>query len=655
MGKYDSGPIASSRPDEQKSIMLFPLLPQEPAHLTLDLAKPGVVVSPHLYGQMTEEINFSYDGGLYGELVRNRAFLDDAQRPSHWSAVGEGASIQLERSGPAAASRPMALRVHGGVANEGYWGVPVRPGEAYRLTLWVKANGAGAIKASIESLDGATVFAHADVTGAGGEWKMLSATLKTDRNVAPTKEARLVLRTGAGRDVWLGQVSLFPPTYKNRANGNRPDLMKLLAAMRPKFLRFPGGNYLEGNTPADYFPWKETLGPIEGRPGHRSPWGYRSTDGMGLLEFLLWCEDTGAKPLLAVYAGYALNGQYVKAGPELQPFVQDALDEIEYVAGGLDTKWGAQRAKDGHPKPFPLEWVEVGNEDGFDKSGSYEGRFVQFFDAIKAKYPRLKVISSTGGKDYLGAKFPITQRRPDLWDEHYYSEAWDMMGMATKYDSYDRSGPKVFVGEWAAHDTVAPWQAGPNAGPTPNLKCTLGDAAFMTGLERNSDVVEMACYAPLLVNVNPGGRQWSLNLIGYDALSSFGSPSYWAQRLFAENLGDRTVPFSLSGVPTQSQGSKSQPALFASATRDSKSGQLFLKLVNALPAAQTISFEIQGGSIRPDGTAIVIAGSDLKAVNTIGEPTKIAPVTRSVGGLGASFHYDLPPYSVTILKLRSGK
>ena len=632
-------------------MLILPLAIQQPARLSLDLTKPGVAVSPTLYGQMTEEINYSYDGGLYGELVRNRAFLDDPKRPVHWSAIGEGSSIALEPIGPNAI-RPAALRVHGGVANDGYWGIPVRPSTSYRLTLWARTDQPGPIGVSIESKDGSTVYAKADVKGIGGKWRKLSASLSINSNAAPERDARLVLRTGASQSVWLEQVSLFPPTYKGRQNGNRPDLMKMLIDMNPKFLRFPGGNYLEGNTLADYFPWKSTLGPIEERPGHRSPWGYRSTDGMGLLEFLLWCEDMHAKPLLAVYAGYALNGDVIKAGTGLKPFVQDALDEIEYVIGGPETKWGARRVQDGHPNPFPLECVEVGNEDGFDKSDSYEGRFVQFYDAIKAKYPQLKVISTTGGKDWLGVKFPITERKPDLWDEHYYSEAWDMMGMATKYDSYERTGPKVFVGEWASHDKVAPWAAGAQAGPTPNMRCALGDAAFMTGLERNSDVVSMACYAPLLVNVNPGGRQWSLNLIGYDNLAAFGSPSYYAQRMFAENLGDRTVPLVISDVPKQVQGDKQLPGLFASATRDSKSGITYIKLVNALSTEQEISIDLNGAHVRKAGTMIVLNG-DLKVMNSIQEPLKIAPMTTKLTDLSSKFNKTLPPNSVTVLKLHT--
>ena len=288
--------------------MLLHLPQAAPVTLTLDLTKPGVAVSPTLYGLMTEEINYSYDGGLYGELVRNRAFQNDPQRPASWSPVGEGATINLERTGGPAAALTAFLRVKGGVANEGYWGIPVRPSTAYRLSFWAKVDAPGSIAASLESNDGATVYARTDVTGVDGNWRKLTATLTT-ANVPPTKEARLVLRTGDARTTSLGLVSLFPPTYNARPNGVRPDLMQLLVDMKPRFLRFPGGNYLEGNTFAERFNWKETLGPLEDRPGHRSPWGYRSTDGMGLLEFLHWCEDMNAKPVLALFAGYVLTGR----------------------------------------------------------------------------------------------------------------------------------------------------------------------------------------------------------------------------------------------------------------------------------------------------------------------------------------------------------
>ena len=477
--------------------------------------------------------------------------------------------------------------------------------------------------------------------------------LTTSAGIEPTTNGRFVIRTSEGT-TWFSLVSLFPPTFGDRPNGSRPDLLKLLQDMHPSFLRFPGGNYVEGSTFKERFEWKRTLGPLEGRPGHQAPWSYRSTDGLGLLEYMNWIEDMNAKPVLAIFAGYVLNRDVVEAGTELKGFVDDALDEIEYLTGPTSSKWGAKRAKDGHPKPFTLEYVEIGNEDGFDESGSYEGRFVQFYDAIKKKYPKINIISTTGGKDWLGQKFPIKARTPDVVDEHYYSSTWEMMAMATKYDSYDRKGPKIFVGEWAAQDVPAPWVNAGEKGPTPNLNCALADAAFMTGMERNSDLVTMSCYAPLLVNVNPGARQWAVNLIGYDNMTSYGSPSYYAQRMFMENLGDQVVVSSDSGVPTQTNGKDTIPALFHVATMDSKTGTVFLKIVNPTESAQTVNFDLQGAkNIRPEGIEIQLVGTTVKDMNTLDQPKRVAPVTNKITGLGSKFQRSVPAYSVTVLKIET--
>ncbi len=298
--------------------------------------------------------------------------------------------------------------------------------------------------------------------------------------------------------------------------------MQKMAEMKPSFLRLPGGNYLEGNTIAERFDWKKTLGETASSPGHRGPWGYRSTDGMGLLEYLEWCEDLHMQPVLAVFAGYSLRGEHIAPGPALAPFVQDALDEIEYVTGNTSTKWGARRAQDGHPRAFPLTYVEVGNEDNFDRSNNYEGRFAQFYDAIKARWPKLQII----------ATIPVRGRKPDVVDDHYYRSAAEMARDSGHYDKTSRKGPKIFVGEWASIE----------GRPTPTYQAALGDAAWLTGLERNSDLVVMEAYAPLMVNVNPGAAQWPTNLIGYDALNSFGSPSFYVQSIFANNTGDVVLP-----------------------------------------------------------------------------------------------------------------
>ena len=383
----------------------------------------------------------------------------------------------------------------------------------------------------------------------------------------------LTLTVGHAGTLWFSLVSLFPPTYHDRANGNRIDLMEKLAAMHSAFLRFPGGNYLEGDHIPERYEWKKTIGPLANRPTHPSPWRYISSDGMGLLEFLEWCEDLKMEPLLAVYGGYSMQQEHVNPGPDLDPYVQDALDEIEYVTGGPDTKWGAVRAQNGHPEPFKMTYVEVGNEDFFDRSGSYDGRYAQYYKAIKAKYPNLQIIATT----------PVKGITPDVVDDHYYRRATEFFHDTTHYDKTDRSGPKIFVGEWATREGA----------PTPNFGAALGDAAWMTGMERNSDIIVMAAYAPLLVNVNPGGMQWETDLIGYDAAHSFGSTSYYAQVMFASYLGDETVDSKL-----ENGGAK----LFYSVTHDTKKKQLYLKLVNAASTPQSVDLKFAGATFANSGS-----------------------------------------------------
>jgi alpha-L-arabinofuranosidase len=511
----------------------------EPGRLIVKVDQPGVRISPMLYGLMTEEINHSYDGGIYAELIRNRSFKDDANQPAHWALVQDGGgtgAMDLDFTNPVNGAQPVSLKltigtVSGaqrvGAANEGYWGIPVRPNTRYTASFYARVSDdfKGPLSVAIESADGATSYAQARVAKLTTSWERYSVTLTTGK-VAPSTANRFTISASTPGTVWLSLVSLFPPTYHNRPNGNRADLMQLLGDMKPAFLRLPGGNYLEGNAITERFDWKKTVGPIADRPGHPCPWGYRSSDGMGLLEFLEWCEDLRMEPVLAVFAGYALNGEHVDAGSGLEPFVQDALDEIEYVTGSPKTKWGALRAKNGHPAPFPLHYVEIGNEDGFDRSGSYDGRYTQFYKAIRAKYPDMQLIATA----------PVRSVRPDVMDDHYYRSARDMARDAHHYDRTDRSGPKIFVGEWASTE----------GSPTPTLQAALGDAAWMTGMERNSDQVVISSYAPLLVNVNEGARQWGTNLIGYDALHSFGSPSYYVQRMFGANRGDVTLPVEIT-------------------------------------------------------------------------------------------------------------
>jgi alpha-N-arabinofuranosidase len=620
----------------------------------VDAGKPGVAIPAGFFGLMTEEINHSYDGGLYAELVRNRAFLDDKTAPAHWSAVqddGGAAAIALDPAEPLNQAIGTSLRLDvtqasaghaAGVANEGYWGIPVRPNTRYRASFFAKAAAGftGPVTVSIQSEDGKITYASGRVASLTSAWKQYETTLQTG-NVAATAKARYVLTVDRPAKIWLSLVSLFPPTFRNQANGFRPDLLQVLIDMKPKFLRFPGGNYLEGDQIADRFEWKKTLGPLTDRPGHQAPWGYRSTDGLGLYEFLLWCEDMGAEPVLAVYAGYSLKGAHVEPGPELEPYVQDALDEIEYVSGPASSKWGALRAKAGHPAPFKLTYVEIGNEDWFDKSGSYDKRFAQFDAAIKKRYPQLQTIST------VGFEHPENQRvksvAPDVIDEHYYLPVEQFVKKARgQYESYDRKGPKVFVGEWGAYETpFEPWNAKSRGeAPTPNMRAALGDAAWMTQLEKNADIVIMHGYAPLLVNVSPGARQWRPNLIGYDALRVYGSPSYHAIKLFSTHLGDEILKATATDTD-----------VLVSVTRDSRSGTIYAKLVNPGDVEAPVQIDVNGGrALAATATAITLAAAT-DATNSIDAPETVAPKTKTVTGVKSGFTYTVPAHGIVVLEL----
>jgi alpha-N-arabinofuranosidase len=463
--------------------------------------------------------------------------------------------------------------------------------------------------------------ATAEVSAISTEWKQYEFT-QTTGAIQASAENHLALTVGHAGMLWFNLVSLFPPTYHDRANGNRIDLMEKLAAMHPAFLRFPGGNYLEGDHISERYDWKKTIGPLVDRPTHPSPWHYHSSDGLGLLEFLEWCEDLKMQPVLAVYAGYSMQQEHINPGADLEPYVQDALDELEYVTGSADTKWGAVRAKNGHTEPFKLTYAEIGNEDNFDKSGSYDGRYTQFYKAIKAKYPHLQVIATA----------PVKSVQPDVIDDHYYLRATEFFHDAAHYDHTDRNGPKIFVGEWATLEGL----------PTPNFGAALGDAAWLTGLERNSDIVVMAAYAPLLVNVNPGGSQWTPDLIGYEALRSYGSPSYYAQVLFSKFLGNQIVASKLTEA-----GQK----FFYSVTRDSAKKKLYLKLVNAASTPQMVEIEFAGASLAGTGKLVSLSAPDTLATNTLEKPEEIVPVERTLPGVSNHLHHTMPGYSIQVIEV----
>jgi alpha-N-arabinofuranosidase len=663
-----------------------PAFAQDIPAITIKADQVKTKVAPMLYGLMTEEINYSYEGGLYAELIRNRTFrpiVGDATHPAYWETLGM-ADASLDSSVPLNAALTTSLKLDAtkasktmpqGISNAGFWGVPVKPNTSYKVSFYAKAapGFAGPVTVAITAADGKTIIASSKIAKVSGDWKQYQATIKTG-TFAGDKTNRFTLTTTAPGTLWLQQVSLFPPTYKNRANGNRIDLMEMMADMKPAFLRLPGGNYLEGDTIAERFDWKKTIGDIAQRPGHKSPWKYWSTDGMGLLEFLNWCEDLNMEPVLAVYAGYSLHQERV-TGADLQPHIQDALDEIEYVTGDAKTtKWGAQRAKDGHPAPFPLKYVEIGNEDWFDKENTYDARYTAFHDAIKAKYPQLQLISTISPDKAESMK--VHSRTPDLIDEHLYpSNEGAMESRAHEFDNLPRNGPKIFVGEWATRIGV----------PTPNMTAAIADAAWMTGMERNSDLVVLESYAPLFTNVShvlDGGNpetsmQWRSDLIGYDAATSYGSPSYYAQVMFSQHHGDVVLATEEANIPTWTwqpptprprtpapgaapeappvaPPAQQLPSLYYDVTRDTGTGKIFLKVVNRNGTPQPVKISITGvSSVAADGQAVVMKASSGDDTNTITEPKKIVPVTEKVTGLSSNFTRDFPAYSITVLEMQT--
>ncbi|HTV07232.1 MAG TPA: alpha-L-arabinofuranosidase C-terminal domain-containing protein [Acidobacteriaceae bacterium] len=608
--------------------------------LTIHADQIKANASPLLHGLMTEEINHSYDGGLYAELISNSAMHPNdswgAAIPD-WLLVERGnaiASFTSDKTTGPSTALPFSLKLTvtqasasapAGIANGGYWGIPVRPSTTYRGSFYAKSDGpSGPIHIALVNNDTGYETAHTDIPALTASWKQYRFTLVSTAETS-SSHYRLEITTSRPGTLWFSLVTLFPPTYNDHPNGNRIDLMNMLAAMHPTFLRFPGGNYLEGNTIDQRFEWKKTIGPLVDRPTHLSPWGYRSSDGLGLLEFLEWCQDLHMQPVLAVYAGYSLRGQHVTPGPDLVPYVNSALDEIEYVTGSTFTKWGAERARDGHPAPFDLKYVEIGNEDEFDKSGSYNGRFAQFYKAIKAKYPQLQLIATT----------PVTSVKPDVIDEHYYRTAQEFFANVHQYDQADRNGPKIFVGEWATMEGT----------PTPYFEAALSDAAWMTGLERNSDIVIMASYAPLFVNVNPLAMQWVPDLIGYNALTCYGSPSYYAQVMFGTWHGDQIPETGQTGT---------DPKFFYSVTRESKTGNLYIKLVNAGSHSQPLQIAIDGANnIDHIAPVVTLSARTPAATNSINDPRNIIPVDSRFERASSNFTYMLPAYSIQVIRIKT--
>ena len=526
--------------------------------IDIDANQRGPRISPTHYGIFFEDINHAADGGLYAELIRNRSFEDgprygapaDMQAWSTFAATPSQLTarlIQPSKKTPllnAVQQNALELTVSASpqtpacLVNEGFWGINAVQGRTYRLSFWAKApKYKGTIKAMLQTQptapEGASILAEAIVSPSGdvkGAWQKYTATLQSQGN---DPRARFALVFDGVGTVQLDMVSLFPPTFRNRENGLRPDLAQMLYEMHPRFMRFPGGCFVEGQiSPENAFRWERTIGPIEERPGHWNVnWGYRTTDGIGFHEYLQMAEDLGAKPLYVVNVGLWHGG--LTPVDSLQPWIDETLAALEYANGDVSTKYGALRAKNGHPAPFNLEYLEIGNEnnqpDPRQQSDHYYDRFRLFKEQVLAKYPNIHLIGNVAA---WGTDDPTwdSPESVELLDEHYYrNPAW-FADNFHKYDSYDRRGPKIYVGEYAVTQGFG------NLG---NMNAALGEAVFMMGMENNSDIVPLNSYAPIFVNENDA--KWRPDMIRFNSSRVMGTPSYYVQMLMPQNVGTQVV------------------------------------------------------------------------------------------------------------------
>lgn len=511
--------------------------------LKVYMKERGAKIDSLHYGIFFEDINHAADGGLYAELVRNRSFEDCDSVPLYWNLnpVHASAEMRLEDEGLLNQVQRKALKVviasvgKSGkveVANEGYWGINAVKGRKYTLSFWAKADGyKGTIAASLQDKAGTVTYAAAKVTGKLKRgWRKYTVEFSSD---ADDTQAKLVLSMDCLGTVWLDMVSLFPPTFKNRENGCRPELAQLLADMKPRFMRFPGGCFVEGEVidgKLEQFKWKKSIGPIEERSSHVNVWKYPVSNGLGYHEYLQLAEDLGATPMYVTNAGIWHGG--FAPHDSIEWYIQDVLDAIEYANGDVTTKYGAMRAANGHPEPFGMYLIEIGNENYQrnvqQQSDHYPERYIQFYRAIKERYPEMVIIGNVDAFDFNPKwrnNHPV-----DYVDEHYYRTPRWFIDRYHKYDGYDRRGPKVYVGEYAVTK---------ECGTNGNLNAALGEAIFMMGMERNSDIVKMNSYAPIFKNENEA--RWNPDMIHFNSGEMFVTPSYYVQQLFATYVGDYNV------------------------------------------------------------------------------------------------------------------
>ena len=603
--------------------------------IVVDASKPLFPVSEDMWGIFFEDIDLSLDGGVYAELVRNRSFEDDAVKwrkqksVGYWSTVGR-ATIELDSSKPISEKNRNCGRVDalpgGGVANDGYFGIAVKDGAQYRLSVAMRGDVKGNVEVSLKTL-GKTLASGA-IGGIGQEWKTFNLTLTAS---GTDSDAKLVFTAPQGGTFYLDCASLFPCGTYGKSGLFRKDLMERLAALRPSFVRFPGGCWVEGNTMAEAYRWKQTIGNVWDRRTQWNLWGYWSANGVGFHEYLVLCEELGAKALFCINCGMS-HRENVPLD-KMDEFVQDALDCIEYANGPATSKWGAMRAANGHPEPFNLQYIEIGNENG---GKAYHERYALMHDAIQAKHPEIKIVSDL----WHG---PVKGRPQHIRDEHYYkSPDWFMSTGAKLYDGYPRGEFEVFVGEYAVTQDVGRWG---------DLRAAIGEAAFMCGLERNADIVKLAAYAPLFANAKH--TAWTPNLIYPMTDGNFVNPSWNIQKLFSENRGREVLAFTHDARWMRTKKGAPCRAVQFSAVRDAD-GTIIVKAVNCSDEAQPFSLSIADATVA-HASKTWFTGPDAKASNSplhrdaLNEASGVATVKDG------SVADTLPPLSLTVFRLNMSR
>lgn len=607
----------------------------QPHTFDVNTKKVGAAVQPTMYGIFFEDINYAADGGLYGELVKNRSFeFPDALMG--WKAFGK---FEVKNDGPfERCPHYVVLNYSGhndaatGLQNEGYFGIGIDKDEEYRFTVWAKTV-SGDANVEVSLVDESTMeehqeFATAELKVSGNEWKKYELILKSPKTV---QKANLRLLLKGKNGVALEHVSLFPKhTFKDRENGMRRDLAQALYNLHPGVFRFPGGCIVEGSSLDQRYQWKNSIGPVENRPLNGNRWlstfnyrlfpDYYQSYGLGFYEYFLLSEDIGAEPLPVLNVGMACQFQNQNdpsahvAVKDLQPYIQDCLDLIEFANGDVNTTWGKKRAEMGHPAPFNLKFLAVGNEQWDDL---YYERLRPFVKAIKAKYPNIKLIG-TSGPDSEGEMFEkgwkaMKELKADLVDEHFYRDEHWFLSHGLRYEGYDRKGPKVFAGEYACHGKGKKWN---------HFETSLYEAAFMTDLERNADVVDMATYAPLFAHVD--GWQWRPDMIWYDNTRMFKSVSYYVQQMYACNKGTNVLPLTMNGKSVA--GQEGQDGLFASAVVDKKKGEIIVKVANTSDKSQDVTLNLNGLKGSRSATATTLQSDNMDTENTLDNPNLICPV-----------------------------